>query len=143
METKWIYSVSPFLCFKDKKPIAEPRLVPQCRGALPFKGRRGSPVGRCMSTLFLVLHLSHHHLNSGPWLQEHLCQRQGDALMGLTTFTTSPALMLWSLSELSAVTPMVQMSFPKEPVLCQLSLHSLCVQLYSFAEISYFIASHC
>ena len=86
----------------------------------------------------------------GPSLQERLCQWQGDTLMGPAAFTTSPALTLQSLSELSAVTAMAQTSlclflntgFPKDPVLYQLPLRSLCVQLYSSAEISYFLTSH-
>lgn len=61
-----------------------------------------------------------------------------------------PALTLESRSKQSAVTPMAQISlclflnavFPKDSVLYQLFLHGICVQLYSFAETSYFLTSH-
>lgn len=48
--------------------------------------------------------------NLGPSLQDCLCQCQGDALMGPAAFTMSPALTLQSLSLLSAVIPMTQIS---------------------------------
>lgn len=55
-------------------------------------------------------------------------------------FITSPAVTLQSLTPMAQIALcffLLNTGFPEEPVLCQLSIHGLCIQLYSHAEISH------